>query len=422
MALADATRVLGAAAAEVQPSGPRWWLGERLAARAAFEARGLPTNREERWRFLPLGGLEGPVWRAAASGGPATSVAPLLADTRVLDTVDGRAVGTLPAGPGLRVGRLEELAEFAEGRLGKIADRVAENPFLSLATAMTGDVIVIDVEAGRAAGRLEIRHRAVTAEGISAPRLLVVLGPGASLTLIERHASDGPEARLVLPVFEAVLSAGSRLDHVRLQQEGPATRVFATSAVRLEGEHSVYHGTALQTGGALLRHDLDVRLIAPHTDATLNGLVRPRGRTIIDNHTRLEHLAPHTSSHELYKVVLADQARSVFHGRIYVAQAAQKTDAYQANPNLLLSDEAVANSNPELEIYADDVRCTHGATYGNLDADALFYMRARGVPKAEAEALLIEAFAGEVLDAIANEELRAVLQREILGSDGADIA
>ncbi len=424
MATSNTAGVLAGAAAAVTPVGPAWWHERRTASRAAFELRGLPTMREERWRFLPLGSLEGPAWRVA----PGDPAAPSVHDSRILAgaahlrSLDGRLVGDFPAIEGLRIGRLPDLTEIAEGRLGILADRRAENPFLDLATSFAEDILVISVAAGHTGSRLEFHHHAVAAESVSAPRLLVVLAEGASLTLIERYASAGAEARLVLPVFEAELAAGARLDHVRVQAEGPATRVFATSSVHLNGERAVYHGTAVQLGGQLLRHDLDARLAASHTEATLNGLVRVGDRAIVDNHTRIEHLAPHTSSHELYKVILADKARSVFNGRIFVAQAGQKTDAYQSNPNLLLSDSAVANSNPELEIYADDVRCTHGATYGDLDADALFYLRARGVPRAAAEEILIEAFAGQVLDAVADAELRAALRGSVLSADAAGIA
>jgi Fe-S cluster assembly protein SufD len=424
MAASNTAGVLAGVAASVAPGGPAWWREARAASRTAFESRGLPTPREERWRFLPLGSLEGPLWRAAPRDDAAMpeSPAPLLADALQLRSIDGRLVGDLPAGDGLRIGRLADLPEVAEGRLGRLADRRAENPFLDLATSLADDVVVIAVAAGHAAARLEFHHQAVAGEAVCAPRLLVVLAESASLTLVERYSSMGAEARLVLPVFEAELAGGARLDHVRLQEEGPATRVFATSAVHLTGERAVYHGTAVQLGGQLLRHDLDARLTASHTEATLNGLVRVGDRAIVDNHTRIEHLAPHTSSHELYKVVLADKARSVFNGRIYVAQAAQKTDAYQANPNLLLSDTAVANSNPELEIYADDVRCTHGATYGDLDADALFYLRARGVPRVAAEAMLIEAFAGQVIDAVVDDDLRVSLRHSALSAALADVA
>lgn len=418
MGLAEATGTLVAVTDGVAPSGPGWWRDRRATSRAAFAARGLPTPREERWRFLPLGGLEGPFWRPAAAPAAAAGSQRLLPDAHLVSVVDGRIVGECPQDDGIRVGRLADLAEVAEGRLGAIAARGAENPFLDLATALAEDVLVIEVAAGCTDARIEWRHEAVAADAVSAPRLLVVLGAGASLTLVEHYGSAGVDARLVLPVLEAELASAARLDHIRLQAEGPATRVFAASAVRLAGEQAVYHGTVVQTGGRLLRHDLDAQLTAPRTEATLNGLVRVGERSVVDNHTRIEHLAPHTTSHELYKVVLSERARSVFNGRILVAQNAQKTNAYQANPNLLLSTDAVANSNPELEIYADDVRCTHGATYGDLDQTALFYLRSRGIPREAAEALLIEAFAGEVLDAVASDELRAAL-RAASGTGGA---
>jgi Fe-S cluster assembly protein SufD len=183
----------------------------------------------------------------------------------------------------------------------------------------------------------------------------------------------------------------------------------ATTEIWLRGEGARYSGFVFPLDGALTRHDLNLRLDAPYTRGEIDGVYALGGAQSVDHHTRVEHLAPHAESRQLFKGLLTGRSRALFSGRIFVAAGAQKTDAYQANPNLLLSDEVHALSNPELEIYADDVRCTHGATYGALDAAMLFYCRARGLAPAEAEAILTYAFAGEVTARLPWDDLRGRL-------------
>ena len=179
---------------------------------------------------------------------------------------------------------------------------------------------------------------------------------------------------------------------------------------------------AVTLGGAIVRNDADATLDGEGVDCTLNGLYLANGRRLIDNHTTIRHASPHCSSHELYKGILDDEARAVFNGKIVVAIDAQKTDAKQTNKALLLSEEAQINTKPELEIFADDVKCTHGATVGQLDEDALFYLRARGLAEEQARSVLIHAFASDLLNRIAVDSIRAQLEdlllRQLPGAGG----
>jgi Fe-S cluster assembly protein SufD len=207
-------------------------------------------------------------------------------------------------------------------------------------------------------------------------------------------------------VTEVVVEENASLEYHRLQRESKDAYHIATVQVRQE-RNSRFTSHAVALGGALARTDLNVVLDAEGSECTLNGLYMASGERLIDNHTRIDHARPHCTSHELYKGILDGRARGVFNGRIVVHRDAQKTDARQTSKTLLLSDDAIIDANPQLEIYADDVKCTHGASIGQLDAEALFYLRTRGIGPAEARRLLTYAFANDILSRIGIESLRA---------------
>jgi Fe-S cluster assembly protein SufD len=197
-----------------------------------------------------------------------------------------------------------------------------------------------------------------------------------------------------------------------IQQEGTETSFLATRTVQLAaGSRYLSHNLSL--GGGLARNDIDVRLGGEHAEAALDGLYLTDGRQHADTHLTVRHHAGRCESHQLYKGILGGRSRAVFNGRIVVDQDAQQTDANQSNRNLLLSDDAVVNSNPQLEIFADDVRCTHGSTVGRLDDEAIFYLRTRGIDRAAAQRLLTTAFAGEVLDRVPVDDLRDRLRIDV---------
>jgi Fe-S cluster assembly protein SufD len=236
------------------------------------------------------------------------------------------------------------------------------------------------------------------------PRNLYVLEEGAEATVIETYVSAGDAPHLTNAVSDIEVAKGAQLHHYRIQLEGPSFHFGAVRARLDRDARFTSHNVAC--GGALARNEITAALDGENCHATLNGLMLLRGTQHVDNYTRLEHRKPHCESHELYKGVLDGKASGVFTGRIHVFPDAQKTDAYQASANLLLTDTATVDAQPQLEIYADDVKCSHGSTVGQLDKDALFYLRARGLPEAAARHILVRAFAGDVAERLLVDSVR----------------
>jgi Fe-S cluster assembly protein SufD len=247
---------------------------------------------------------------------------------------------------------------------------------------------------------------------ISHPRTLIVLGAGSEASIVESYIGLNGGAYLCNAVTELAGGDGAVAQHYRIQREGPAGNHVGVLAASL-GRDCSFTAHAVSLSGSLVRNDVHVALRGEGAECTLNGLYLGAGRSHVDNFTEIEHLRPRASSKELYKGILGGASRAVFNGKIVVHKDAQKTDARQTNKNLLLSPEAMVNTNPQLEIYADDVKCTHGSTIGQLDPDALFYLRTRGLGPEEARGLLRFAFASEVVDRIGIESLRQALEEHI---------
>jgi Fe-S cluster assembly protein SufD len=245
------------------------------------------------------------------------------------------------------------------------------------------------------------------------PRTFIHVGPGAQATVVERYVSAAKGVYLTNAVTEAVVGEGGSLDHVKLQTEGADSfHVAHTQFVMSERSRLVTHALAL--GGRWSRNEVRVRFDGEHAEATVNGLYLASDRQHVDNQTIIDHARAHCASHELYKGILDGHAHGVFNGKIFVRQDAQKTDAKQTNKVLLLSDDATIDTKPQLEIFADDVKCTHGATVGQLDDEQLFYLRTRGLDLDAARALLTFAFANDVVGRIPVETLRNELEQVIL--------
>jgi Fe-S cluster assembly protein SufD len=244
------------------------------------------------------------------------------------------------------------------------------------------------------------------------PRVLIVAGTQSRATVIERYESASPSAYFSAPVTEIVLGAGARLDHVRVQQEGAAALHLATTHTHQERD-SALHSTSAVFGGALARQDVTAVLAGTGASLILNGLSVVRGVQHVDHHTTIEHAQPHCESHELFNGIFDGHSRGVFNGRIIVRPGAQRTDSKQTSNNLLLSADARADTQPQLEIYADDVKCTHGATLGPLDPSALFYLASRGLGPAEARGLLTYGFGADILSRIPTADVRADLDRVV---------
>jgi Fe-S cluster assembly protein SufD len=244
------------------------------------------------------------------------------------------------------------------------------------------------------------------------PRNLIIMGKGSQAKIIESHHSLSQGIYFNNAVTEVFLDNQANLKHMKFQND--SQKAFRITRTQVNQKHdSVFNSVTIDLGGAIVRNNLGISIDGENSETNLYGFYLTNGRQHIDNHTNIDHLKPNCVSNELYKGILSDQARAVFSGTIYVARDAQKTNAFQANKNLLLSEEAEIDSKPQLKIFADDVKCTHGATIGRLDEEALFYLQQRGISAANAQNLLRMAFAHDVLDKIDNEPVKHYIEKVI---------
>ncbi len=384
--------------------GPEWLRDQREAACRAFLEAGLPTRRLEAWKSTNLAPLAALDFARIAPTGAATLGADLAA--------------SLP--PGVHVRSLSELLRTAPervaGRLGRLADP-KQSALVALQTACLEDGVVVELAAGtRVAEPIRIRFHSspdvYDRPSASFPRLLVLAGANSEATLVAEFGSEKPAPGFTNHVAELLLEAGARVELVQLQAE-PAPRIHFSS-VHAELERDArFDSRIVSLSDGLLRSELDVRLMAPGAGTAMDGFFFGHGEGHLDHFTTVTHAAPHCTSAQEYRGVLGDRAKGVFRGRVVVHPGAQKTDARQSNPNLLLSETASIDTRPQLEIYADDVRASHGSTIGQLDPDALFFLRARGIAEAEARVLLTRAFASAVVDALSDPMLREEIARRI---------
>lgn len=408
---------------------PGWLQAARRAAIAAFEQHGFPTSRDEDWRFTHVAPI---VERAFppvdGAGRPAAlaSVEPFLVaglDGPRLVFVDGRYAEALsrPAGGGsprdavVARSLASALAETPDALQHDLARHAAVDgrPFAALNTALFEDGAYIRVPAGVVVeGAVQVVFVSTgSVPSVSThPRVLVVAGANSQLHLVETFVSLADSGSFTNAVTEIAAEDGAVVDHYRLQRESDQGYHIGLTQTRVARSASV-SSHAVTMGAAISRHDAVTVLAGEGADCTLNGLYLARGQQLVDNHTEIDHATPHGTSHEVYKGILEGRARGVFNGRIRVRPDAQKTDAKQTNKTLLLSDEAQINTKPQLEIFANDVKCTHGATVGQLSQDALFYLRARGIGADDARALLIRAFAMDVISHVRLAPVRAALDR-----------
>jgi Fe-S cluster assembly protein SufD len=399
---------------------PPWLQQLRQTAIDSFAAQGFPTLDHEEWRFTNLAPLLRIPFQPARHDNINGSGLP---DGVRLVFVNGHYTANLSSVAGLPAGvRVENLAavlrtqpDLLEPHLGRHA-LLEDQPFVALNTAFMHGGAFILVPRGKLVEQ-PIHLVFVTTPGrepaVSHPRTLILLGSGSEARIIESYLAATDGVYFTNAVTEVVLADGAVLDHYKLQQESKAAFHIAAMQVQ-QGRSSNFSTHSLTFGGALVRNDIGAYLGAEGCECVLNGLYTAGDQQLIDNHTRIDHARPHCASHELYKGILDGKAKGVFNGKIYVHQDAQKTDAKQTNQTLLLSDDATINTKPQLEIYADDVKCTHGATVGNLDTESIFYLRSRGIDLAAARALLTYAFANDVIGRIKIESLRSQLEERLL--------
>jgi Fe-S cluster assembly protein SufD len=405
---------------------PAWLASRRRAAIARFAEVGFPTTRDEDWRYTNLAKLIATPFRwapadARAEISPATMQQLTIgADWPRLTFVDGRYVASFSDAARLTGGaRLASLAdaiaaddELVERHLTRHAGWDG-NIFAALNTAFVEDgaVVVVPTDTSLAAP-VELLFVAATPGVAVQPRILVVAEPGSHVTLVERYVSLTEAASFTNVVSELVVEAGATVDHYVVQEQGP--RAFHVGSVHAAVERDASFSTCGVTLGAqLARTTLATEFRGERARGMLHGVYVLDGTQHVDHHVTVDHAVPRCTSRQLFKGILDGSARAVFNGRILVRQDAQKTDANQTNKHLLLSDGVEVDSKPQLEIFADDVKCTHGAAEGQLAPDALFYLRSRGLDESAARGLLTYGFAREVVDRIAPDELRAYVDRAL---------
>ncbi len=351
-------------------------------AAAAFEAAGFPTPRLEDWKY--------------------TNVAPI-----AKAGFENRAIaGAITSAPGVRISGWKDASDAALGHLGRYAS-IGANPFVALNTAHFENAVIVEIEPGAVVAepvRIAFHNDSPAAVH---PRVLIVAGRNSQASVVEEFTGTG--RYFTNAVTEIVAAENSVLDHYKVQQE--SDEAFHVGTVQMHQARNTNVTTfSLSFGGMLVRNDINGVLDDENAECTMNGLFLTHDHQHVDHHTSLDHAKPHCRSREYYRGILSGSSTGVFNGKIIVRKDAQKTDAIQSNKNLLLSKDATINTKPQLEIWADDVRCTHGATVGQLDAEALFYLRSRGVGAAAAQAMLTNAFAGDVLERIKIAALRTRLE------------
>ncbi len=411
--------------APLPPSGIGWLDAMRQENREAFAAGGLPDTRVEAWKYTALRALS---QRGVARGDADAQTRVVDVSTLALPGVDGlrlvfvngafradlSAIDALPAGLTLQPlsQALKDDAEplrFALSRSASPASaRGPADAFTHINAASAADGVVLRVAAHQkidAPVQLVFVGAATDAAVAWHVRHIIELGEGAALSLVEQHIGSTESSHLATLVSDIELRDGAVLHHVLLQNAGSADTLIRQSRLRLHAKaHATLH--VLELGGALVRHDLQAELIGDDAQLDTRGVFMPHGRQHIDTQLAIRHQALNTRSSSNWRGVASDRARGVFRGAMVVAPGADGSDASLSNKNLLLSPNAEIDTKPELEIYADEVKAAHGATVGQLDERALFYLRSRGIPLHEARALLTTAFCRAVLDDLPNEALR----------------
>jgi Fe-S cluster assembly protein SufD len=388
---------------------PDWLKRLRREGMDRFRALGLPAPGDEAWKYTSVARIASAPFRSQE-------------DLR-LELASGQK--------GVRVARLKDVLAsepgLAEPQLARHAD-FQKSAFTALNTAFLSDGAFVHVERGAAVAQpimLNFFSRGEREPAVTHPRNLIVAEAGSQAVVVETYegSADGPHPG-PLPggeggspyftnaVTEVVLGEGAVLEHYKVQRESLAAFHVQTIQVS-QGRASNYTSHNLCLGGALARTDWNVVFGAEGSECVLNGLFLAGGSQHMDNHTLIDHAVPHCASRELYKGILDGKARGVFHGKIIVRLNAQKTDAMQTNKNLLLSREALVNSTPALEILADDVKCRHGSTIGQLDVNALFYLRSRGIGERQARALLTYGFAADVAGRIRIPAVREEIEKAL---------
>ncbi len=407
-----------------------WLKARRSSALERASALSVPTTRDEDWRFTDLSMLYRLKLKPAVAGGkvdPAILKTLMFpeASTRLV-FVDGHfdaAASNVAQEKNVRVGSLRQALRddswqsahgAIESHLATVAS-VEDDVFAAANTAFLQDAAIVHVSAGAQLGDTPIQVINVSTghETSSSPRVLVVAGQGSCCTVIEDYVAVGGSAYLTNSVCEIVIAPNAEVRHVKLQREGDTAFHIANTTVLMQAD-SRYRNWSVGVGGRISRHNLNVVQNGTGIDCEMHGLAMISGRQLADTHSTVDHAFPHGTSRQVHKTIAGGSAHAVFNGKILVRKDAQQTNSSQQSRNLLLSPRATVDTKPQLEILADDVKCAHGATVGQMDADEVFYLKSRGLSESTARNLLTYAFAKEVVEHIPVASLVSVLESHIL--------
>ena len=419
---------------QLEPSllGPKWLVPVRKSAIARYADAGFPTTKDEDWRFTNVKPIKELGFKPVCELGEIPD-ADKATSRSLIDGVDVERVklvfvdgifapalsDSMQGVEGVLVSNLQGAFEQDPLHLQEHLSRYSQldqNAFTALNTAYFVDGVVVKI--GAKVALSQVVHLIFLASGKESgtavhPRNLVSVEAGASVTIVEEYlGTSGEHPSFTNSVTEFVVGENAYVEHIKIQDEALDSFHVAGIYAQLD-RSSRFRSHSLALGGRLSRNNIRTKLDGEGLECVLNGLYLTKGEQLADHHMIVEHAKPHCDSHEYFNGILDGRSKGVFHGRILVRQDAQKTDAKQTNKNLLLSDEATADSKPQLEIYADDVKCTHGATIGQMDEEAIFYLRARGVPHAVARRMLMHAFAGEIVERIESEPIRERLDEVV---------
>lgn len=392
--------------------------GLRTEAQAALQNLEFPTLRTEEWKYTKVTGITKQQYHPSAPV-QGLEIAPYTiegADENRLVFVNGyfvRELSEISESDGLVIENITEAAQKHPELLEKFFAKRASHQnqvFTALNTAyFTGGAFVYIMDKAVVEKTIHIINLVSGANTIAQPKNLIIAGKHSQAKVIMTYEAMDAKASFVNTVTEIIIGENAHLSIDKLQYENNETAHISTEQVYQEVSSNFSINT-ITLGGALVRNNLNIEIDGENCETHLNGLYLPDGNQHVDNHTLVDHKKPHCQSNELYKGIMSGKSTGVFNGKVFVRQDAQKTNAFQSNKNILLSDDATINTKPELEIYADDVKCSHGSTTGQIDDEAIFYLQARGIGKDSAMKLLMGAFASDVLEGIKSDALRVKVE------------
>lgn len=400
---------------------------QRKAAIESLKETGLPGNKDEEYKFTRLTSfleknLDFNLANADANISKETIDASLIEDLEgsvlvfINDKLTSKYTSIHPEHKDIRIAPLEDATkQNGFDHYFRKDETVLNDGFLAWNTALTEDGIHIEVPKNKESNKpisLYFFSDAQSQQVVNKPRVSIELGENSEVTFVENFTTIGDHASFNNSVVEIIAEKATRGTYIKIQNDLDSAIQMSTTQI-YQSDGSTFSCHTFTFSGKMVRNNLNFVIDGEGVESNMNGLYLTKGSTHVDNHTTVDHRKPNSISNELYKGIIDEQSRGVFNGKIFVRQAAQKTNAFQSNNNILLSDDATINTKPQLEIWADDVKCSHGCTTGQLDQEQIFYLRSRGIDKDSALNMLLHAFAGDVLDRVLLDGLRSNLEQRI---------